>query len=358
MYAPHEISSLEMLSGYLRTDILHLKKLINGNKLIHGTMLKMIGNLNDLKDYDLSIVRYSIPKRNPNLGYRHVFEIEDQFAIDTFKVLKFNLDDLYIPHPSVHGFVKGKNIATNATAHLGKKNLLTLDITKFFESITIDRVALAFTELGFEERISQALSEITTLSGNLVQGFHTSPVIANLVSNQMDIEIDNHCKANNSIYTRYADDISISSDGDLPSYSSIIEIISKHGFVVNESKSKFFRRGQKQYVTGLSIFDNKYPRIPKRIKKRIRQELYYICKFGLREHETNRKKDGVLKGSGNSSTMNRIKGWIDFIYSIEPEVAKVMYKDYNEAVILEHKRWEDFIKSSGGIIEFPGSNKL
>lgn len=358
MYAPNEISSLEMLSGYLRTDIQHLEKLINGNKLIRGTTLKLIGNSKDFKNPDLSIVRYSIPKRNPKLGYRHVFEIEDQFGIDTFKVLKFNLDELYNPHPSVHGFVKGKNIATNAKVHLGKRNLLNLDITKFFESITKDRVALAFSELGFEQEISLALSEITTLSGNLVQGFHTSPVIANLVANQMDIEIDDHCKAHDSIYTRYADDISISSDTELPSYSSIVDIISKHGFVVNESKSKFFKRGQKQFVTGLSIFDDKYPRIPKRIKKRIRQELYYIRKFGLSAHETKRKKDGVLQGSGKSTTMNRIKGWIDFIYSIEPEFAKIMYEDYNEAAILERKRWDQILKKTGGIIELPDPDEM
>tara|TARA_R110000796_G_scaffold96719_4_gene203254 strand:- start:18301 stop:19395 length:1095 start_codon:yes stop_codon:yes gene_type:complete len=354
MYLPNEISNLEMLAGYLRTDIDSLNKLISGTKLIRGTTLEFIGEPKDFKNPDLSIVRYSIPKKNPKFGYRHVFEIENQFAIDTLKVLKFNLDDLYVPHPCVHGFVKGRNIATNARSHLTKKNLLNLDIAHFFETIETSWVERAFIKLGFNDEVSKALAGMTTISGYLVQGFHTSPVIANLVAHEMDEEIADHCKTFKSTFSRYADDISISSDQELPSFKSIEEIISKYQFTINSSKSKFFKRGQKQFVTGLSIFDDKHPRIPKRIKRLIRQELYYIQKFGLDSH-LGKRKNKTLTGGGDAHPMNILKGWIDYIHSIEPIEAKKLYTEYNRADQLERERFDKKVEENGGvfIIDFP-----
>lgn len=174
MYQPSEISDIEMLSAYLRTDVESLSKLINGNKFVYGTFSPLNADLECFKDVDLSIAMYSIPKKNPKLGFRNVFEIEDQFAVDILKVLKFNLEELYTPHECTHGFVKGRNIATNAKPHLGKEYLLNLDLKNFFETIEKDRVALVFEKLGFNYKISLALAAMTTLSGRLVQGFHTS----------------------------------------------------------------------------------------------------------------------------------------------------------------------------------------
>lgn len=348
MYLPQEISSLKMLAGYLRTDTDSLNKLISGTKLIGGTTLDLNAEPKNVRNPDLSIVKYSIPKKNPRMGYRHVFEIENQFAIDVLKVLKFNLDDLYVPHPCVHGFVKGRNIATNASFHLAKKNLLNLDIRNFFETIEKSWVAEAFIKLGFNSDISAALAEMTTLSGFLVQGFHTSPVIANLVTYEMDEEIAAHCGTHNSVYSRYADDISISSDQELPTFKSIQEIVSNYQFTINTSKSKFFRRGQNQFVTGLSIFDSKYPRIPKRIKRLIRQELYYVQKYGLRSH-LSRRKNSTLAGDGNAHPMSILKGWIDYIHSIEPIEAKKLYAEYNLATKLENERFDKEAEQNGGI---------
>ena len=68
------------------------------------------------------------------------------------------------------------------------------------------------------------------------------------------------------------------------------------------------------YVTGLSVSDFR-PRAPREWKRRLRQELYYIEKFGLHGH---------LGRSGYSSIqsgVNQIGGKISFLRSVEPMLA-------------------------------------
>jgi RNA-directed DNA polymerase len=92
------------------------------------------------------------------------------------------------------------------------------------------------------------------------------------------------------------------------------------------------KRGQKQYVTGLSVFDNNYPRIPKKIKRELRLEAYYIGKYGYEEHIMRKLKikKHQLKNQEIKSliineidiTRDRIYGWLHFINSIEPNFSK------------------------------------
>lgn len=361
MYNPEDIDNFQLLSAYLRTNLLHLNKTVLGTRGILDFEYNNIINLDDVKDLkeiDLLYNKYFIPKKNQKLGYRIVYELQDQFAIDILKNIKFNLTDLYKPHDCAHGFVQKRNVLTNARQHLGKKYLLSLDLKNYFETITSEKVENAFLILGFKPEISKALAKMTTLSGVLIQGLSTSPIIANIVTEKMDNELNSLCIKNTSTYTRYADDISISSNYDLPKINEIREIIEKNGFTLNDKKTKRFKRGQNQFVTGLTVFDSLCPRIPKTIKKKIRQELYYIEKYGYHSH--------VFKIWGNSPSFdesiinglisglrNNLKGWIDYIHSIEPNVAKIFYEKFNNIEFKEiGKRkamLENYSKNNDGI---------
>jgi RNA-directed DNA polymerase len=360
MYKPSEISNTILLSSYLRTSHESLDVFANGQKLIIDFKKKKLPKSDEYDPHrSILIQRFYIPKRNKKLGFRVVYKLMRQTPRDILKVLKFNLNILYHPVGSVHGFVKKRNTLSNANCHLEAKFLLKLDVKNFFESISFNSVVEAFESLGFNSKISEELTKITTLEGKLVQGYSTSPILANLVCVRMDKEIKMVCDKEGATYTRYADDISISSNVFFERKELIEAILLRYGFELNNSKTERFRRGQNQYVTGLSISDRLHPRIPKHIKKRLRQQLHYIKLYGYHSHITYvyklDEKDDELEISDLAGKLcNSIKGWIDFMKPIEPELAEKMYEQYNLIVEIERKKSEErfkkLLKENGDII--------
>lgn len=336
MYSPQTIENFEMLSSFLRTTPKQLSIFAHGHRIIIDFKNKeSLVNLPNHTINSTEFRKFYIPKKNKKLGYRVVYKCYQQFTKDILKTLKFNLSSIYIPTNNVHGFVNGKSTKSNALVHLDKKYLLSLDIKNFFESINKKSVSDAFKSLGFRNDIASELATICTLEDRLVQGFPTSPTVANIVCVKMDDEIQKLCLKHGAYYTRYADDISISSNNDIPQVDDIVAILKSFQFELNTSKTKKFKKGQNQYVTGLSISDSSYPRIPKAVKKRIRQQLYYIKKYGYHSHICKimgfePKTDPSFTNNFVRGIVKNLKGWISYIHSIEPLLAKKLYITFNE----------------------------
>ena len=67
------------------------------------------------------------------------------------------------------------------------------------------------------------------------------------------------------------------------------------------------------YVTGLSISDEKMPHAPRALKKKLRQELYYCNKFGIKNHLRQRN----VGDDEIQSRINQLHGMICYISHIE-----------------------------------------
>lgn len=297
------------------------------------------------------VEKFQIQKKNKTLGYRTIHKPYMDVLSNMFKILNNLLFSIYLPPENVHGFVKGRNTFSNAQAHLMKQNILSLDIKNFFESIDSKQIQESLTKLGFKSKVSEWISRIVTVNGRLVQGFNTSPVIANIVASDLDVDLIKKCKKS-IVYTRYADDMYFSSDLELPASSDFEAIVKKHGFEINHQKTQLMKRGQNQYVTGLTVFDNLYPRISKKIKRNLRLEIHYINKYGYTNHIC--KKLGYSKKQlaipeikqevyqETNQTENRIWGWIHFIQSIEPDFGKKLEIEFKKP---KRKIYSDYILS-------------
>ena len=200
-----------------------------------------------------------------------------------------------------------------------------------------------FKKIDCLPEIAGDLADLCTLDGFLFQGSSASPIIANLVCSEMDEKLNflaNQYKAN---YSRYADDITFSGKS-VPSKNEIIRILEIFGFKLNDQKFLTAKRGQPQFITGLSIFDKKYPRVPKQFKKRLRLELYFLEKFGLYEHIKRifqRKGISTVDIKQNpqfEQEINRIAGWVSFISSIEEDSGNKI-----------REQWTQIIEKSGVI---------
>lgn len=326
---PVDITNEKRLSNYLRMDLEQLRILIDNEYVINDYLSgKVVLKL----DYDiLDVDRFGIPKRRKESGHRIIYKPMSEGLINCLKILNGNLNKVYNPPISANGFIKGRGIKANAEKHLAKKYILGIDIKNFFETITEDMVVEILEEHGFENKIAGMISKVVTINGFLVQGFHTSPTLANMVFKKLDLIFE---KLDDKIsYTRYADDLTFSSESEITSLPDITKIIEDFGFNVNPRKTKIVKRGENQYVTGLTVFDNQYPRIAKRIKRRLRLEVHYINRDGLRSHTLKRMKLNWKDFFGDETIRkkveahenyihNNIYGWLVFIYGIEPKFAE------------------------------------
>ncbi|MEH6721626.1 MAG: reverse transcriptase family protein [Aurantimonas endophytica] len=190
---------------------------------------------------------------------------------------------------SVHGFRRGRSYISNAEIHLGSNHLLSVDLEAYFPSILTDRVSNVFQKIGYGIEISSTLSQLVTFKGALPQGSPCSPYIANIVFYDADGEIKKICDENGYRYTRYADDITISSDQRIPKdfLATITKIIAVNGFSLNTNKTRFAGRGDRMEVTGLVI--NAVPSLPREWRYRAKAAFHQATRepeaFMERLHE-------------------------------------------------------------------------
>lgn len=257
---------------------------------------------------------FTINKKNG--GQRIIYEANHLGVRNSLKKIRNFLNAKYIPLECVHGFIKGKGIKSNAKNHLEKRVVINIDIVDFFGSIKIKQIQDVFKNLGANEDISLKLAKITTRNGYLPQGFCTSPVLSNLVMEEIDNEIMKDSKLFNYTYTRYGDDMTFSSMDKKINLRVILEIIKRKGFFINYKKFKAMYKGSSQIVTGLSVSDNA-PRIPRKIKKLLRFHFYYLKKFGALDYSSRFKKF-----NGADTSFYWIEGWNNYLNAIEPELSE------------------------------------
>ncbi len=240
------------------------------------------------------------------------------------------------PEPVV-GFVPGKSVLNNAAPHLGNPFVLKMDIKDFFPSVTINRVISVFRNLGYHHRLAYGLAALCCYNGALPQGAPTSPVLSNIIAKRLDKRIIGFADKIGLTYSRYADDITLSGERIETSHIRFIEhLVKDEGFVVNQTKTQLLGPKVKKVVTGVSISSGKAT-IPRNMKRRIRQEAYYINRFGLKGH---------LKHEHISDPIYpiRLQGRFAFWKSVESENEHVecMFRSLQEEIRHPKFKWRPF----------------
>lgn len=258
---------------------------------------------------------FDYPKRRG--GYRTISVPNDRLK-SIQRVLLAGLF-LRVTMPAhVHGCVKGRSIVTNARGHVNKPIVINIDLTDFFGSIRFDTVFEIYrTHLRCDESLANTLARLTTYGGVLPQGAPTSPALANLAALGLDRELIEICDANKGPYafhyTRYVDDITISGGNDLIFLvDEFYKAIENNGFRANPNKLRIARPNSRQKVTGVIV--NQKPNPPKKLVRKIRQEIFYCRKFGLEGHceKTGYEVEEFLR---------RLKGLIGYVRMSRPELA-------------------------------------
>jgi hypothetical protein len=172
--------------------------------------------------------------------------------------LKQTLPSILRVHDCAHAYLRKRNQFTNATPHVGKEVVATIDIKSFFPSITTAMIASTFKAGPLSQMSEESISLLSGLCsrvGRLPVGVSTSPYIANAVMYDIDRQISGLSKSLGVNYTRFADDLTFS--GTEYSVRNLMQVatglLQQTGFQLNDSKTRIMRATQRQIVTGVVV---------------------------------------------------------------------------------------------------------
>lgn len=246
-------------------------------------------------------------------------------------VQKSIADNILIQYPIskyAKAYKPGSSIQKNARPHIGKKKILKLDIEGFFDHILYSRVKdTVFYEEKYSESIRILLTMLCYYNDSLPQGAPTSPAITNIIMYDFDETVGAFCNEKNIAYTRYCDDMTFSGCFDEREIISFVKgELRKLGLFLKNRKTAVISASKRQVVTGIVV--NEKMNVTKDYKKTIRQEIYYIKKFGLDEH---------LKRLGISDKQQ-------YVLSLKGRIAFVLQTIPNNCEFIEYKNFLDSIR--------------
>lgn len=265
---------------------------------------------------------FSIPKRNGSL--RSIDEpLPDLKNVQTW-ILKNILEKVSVSEYA-KAYVKGRTLKHNARFHKSQKVVVSMDIKDFFPSISIRDVTSIFVSMGYYHDLSCFLAHLCCLDNVLPQGAPTSPYLSNLRMLSIDNEIRNLIISEGIRYTRYADDLTFSGSFD-PHWlvKTISGIVFSNGFQINKKKTRVARNNTRQEVTGIVV--NSHMQISKEKRRKIRQQLFYIRKYGLDSHLS-------YIGETRAHYLNHLIGTINFALFVNPKDSE-MREYYNYIIDL------------------------
>ena len=208
-------------------------------------------------------------------------------------------------------FIKDKSLISNAKYHLNQNVVVTLDIMDFFPSISFYMVRNLFHQLGYALSVSTLLASLCCYRNALPQGAPTSPYLSNLCMIPIDAAISKYILFRGIRYTRYADDLTFSGTFDPHKLiHNISSLLYKFGFHINPDKTRVAHQNARQEVTGIVV--NSHMQMERSKRKAIRQQMYYIKKYGIESHLSHIKES-------KAHYLNHLLGQINFALFVNPK---------------------------------------
>lgn len=207
-------------------------------------------------------------------------------------------------------FHKKRSIRSNAWYHQNKTYVVRIDVADFFGSIKYNKVYKAFVSMGYNEAVATMLANLCTKENKLPQGAPTSPALSNIVFLVADKRISSFMKKKDVRYTRYADDMTFSGDFEPGMVMKFVKsVLEENGLSINNKKTRVQKKHQRQVVTGITV--NKKMKAPREMRRKLRQSVYYIEKYGLSSH--------LAKTENNKANhIRHLLGIANFILFIDP----------------------------------------
>ena len=269
---------------------------------------------------------YTIPKHGT--GYRLIEQ-----PSKSVKSLQRVVVDRVLRHYPVHGaataYRVGVGLRANVEPHTRSRYISRFDFTDFFHSFSSAMILGFFKEnpnyakSSLSDRDMAFIVDLSSRQGRLAIGAPISPTLTNVLLDEFDRELTSLCETYRAIYTRYADDIYISSNYsmrpfDAPSEIERIARATGHGNLkINHRKTRHMSTKGRRRVTGLIVDDDGNISLG-RDRKRLISSLVHKSTLG----------------ELSSDQRDHLRGMIAFSSSVEPDFVNRLRLKYPTAPFL------------------------
>lgn len=289
---------------------------------------------------------HRIQKRTP--GYRTICIPHPNLKRTQQWLSQFVLSGLDA-HPRAFAYHPGRSVIACAALHCRSSWLVRLDVRKFFESISERDVFRVFALAGYPPLLSFELARICTRVyardaliyrldspwardtdtdtaipsyndhriGHVPQGAPTSAMLSNLVCRGLDDRLSRRLAAWGWVYSRYSDDVYISSHRTGRSHNELARVIStvqselqRCRFVMNAHKTAVSGPGDRKLVLGL-VVNGPRPVLSRRFKDGMRMHLHYIRRLGWVAHAERRRFHSTLSLNRHLQGLARWAGQVE-----------------------------------------------
>lgn len=222
------------------------------------------------------------PKLKKNGDIRNVFDTKPPLKPLLKKINEVFFRRVYFP-PYLTGSLSGRDFIANVDIHKGSRGVITEDIKTFYDSITEDYVCRIWREFfGFAEEVACLLTLLMTKEGRVFQGTPTSSYLANLAFWDREPALVERLAVRNIRYSRYVDDITLSSLRKMTledkrwAISQTYGMISAAGFKPQRTKHSILNAQFPISIMGLNANGKLKPSLTKQERSGIRALVFQL----------------------------------------------------------------------------------
>jgi hypothetical protein len=266
---------------------------------------------------------YTIPKASG--GVRHIDEPEEELKeLQKQIVTTMQSAEINTTHWA-YAYVPNRCAINMAEQHQSSNWVLKIDLKNFFPSINRQLLKTQLMKNYHIDKISEYLNidnliTIALLNDQLPQGSPLSPYLSNLVMVEFDWILRNRLPKN-QIYTRYADDMIISSVTNMSKQAivSVVETILTEQYnnqiKINYSKVKMQKNTRRLYIVGVKLNKDNELTFGHEKKKKLKLDLYNL--FKAYEQNTACKEEA-----------QELLGLFTYMKQIEPDYANWLERKF------------------------------
>lgn len=227
---------------------------------------------------------------------KHIFE-----NVEFPEYLQGGIRDRNNPRDYIH----------NAGLHVGGKTVINEDIASFFPSITKEQIRKVWQYFfNFPPVAADCLTDLTTYQGCLPQGARTSTYLANLVLWDIEPEIFTFFEDQGIRYSRYVDDLTVSSTCRLsPEIKQAIirklrGLGKRQGYRLKTNKHRIESAHRPMHVHKLVV--NRKISLPPEERSRIRAAVHHLSKRYADENQSEEYRHEFSKMRGRVNNLARL----------------------------------------------------